>query len=371
MVTPKFNYLMYYEKDFAFIRYLGMWIPGYEDKHTPLRFMQWFTISTLTMIPNVIAEMSWCLNNTQDMKQLIGSIYLTFISMAATVKTFLVFRNRRRLALVLGWIKDDIFQPNDLKQLGIAEAAVRFHRLVKNWVIGTCCVAVSLLFVSPLLDRRSERHLPLPAATPFDYSYSPLYVIAYTYQTFSVICQAVVNIYSEVIFTSFTTFVGVQCDFICHELKYVKLLQAEDIGRLVQHHKRTILFTKTFDAVFSMIYFIEFASITLAMCMSMFILTAVENQNYMSLFLVMFQFTVFFLILCPCWFASEMQRKSEKIPQAAFCSFWVGATNSVRKDLICFIANTQKPLKLHAVDFFEISMNLENCLFLLHDAVQC
>nr|CAI5821974.1 unnamed protein product [Callosobruchus analis] len=36
---------------------------------------------------------------------------------------------------------------------------------------------------------------------------------------------------------------------------------------------------------------------------------------------------------------------------------WVESTNYVRKDLICFITNTQKPLNLYAVHFFDISVN--------------
>nr|CAI5821973.1 unnamed protein product [Callosobruchus analis] len=206
-------------------------------------------------------------------------------------------------------MQDEVFQPKNLEQWSLAEVAMKFHRMVKNWVVWICFTAVFLLIISPLLDSQRESSLPFPAAIPFDYSYSPLYEVVYIYQGVSIICQATVNLYCEIIFTALTTFVGVQCEFICHELGHIEVLQAEDVERLVVHHRRTALFSKTFDAVFSMIYFIQFASITLAMCMSMFVLTEVENQNYMSLFLVIFQCTLFSIILFPCWFASEMQRK--------------------------------------------------------------
>ncbi|CAH1978987.1 unnamed protein product [Acanthoscelides obtectus] len=51
-----------------------------------------------------------------------------------------------------------------------------------------------------------------------------------------------------------------------------------------------------------------------------------------------------------------MQNKSEKIPLAAFYSSWIDASNSVKKDLIFFLANAQKPLKFYAVDFFDVSI---------------
>lgn len=49
--------------------------------------------------------------------------------------------------------------------------------------------------------------------------------------------------------------------------------------------------------------------------------------------------------------------QSKKIPYAAFESNWVTASREFKKDLLFFICRTQKPIKIYAVNFFELSLN--------------
>ncbi|KAJ8951409.1 hypothetical protein NQ314_007680, partial [Rhamnusium bicolor] len=82
----------------------------------------------------------------------------------------------------------------------------------------------------------------------------------------------------------------------------------------------------------------------------------VDRSSFEFFYLVIYQLSMFSLLLVPCWFASELTRKSENIPIAAYECSWPDATQTFKKDLIYFIHRTQKPMELLAVGFFHISV---------------
>lgn len=49
--------------------------------------------------------------------------------------------------------------------------------------------------------------------------------------------------------------------------------------------------------------------------------------------------------------------QSKKIPYAAFEANWVDASEDFKKDLLFFMLRTQKPIKIYAVNFFELSLD--------------
>ncbi|CAH1997764.1 unnamed protein product [Acanthoscelides obtectus] len=165
--------------------------------------------------------------------------------------------------------------------------------------------------------------------------------------------------YTEITMSAFCTFVSIQCDFICDDLRSI---DAEDtivkIKEFVQHHIETVRFSGITEAVYAEVYLAQFASITLALCMSLLLLSEVDAKDFEFMFLLSFQLSMFVLLLQPCWFSSETQRRSELIPQAIFDSPWVHLSSSFRNDMIFFIARTQKPIKFYAVNFFHISLEI-------------
>ncbi|XP_023310521.1 uncharacterized protein LOC111691632 [Anoplophora glabripennis] len=74
-------------------------------------------------------------------------------------------------------------------------------------------------------------------------------------------------------------------------------------------------------------------------------------------FLSVLQLGVWADLYIYCWYGNEVTEKSKKIPYAAFESNWVPASKGYKKDLLFFICRTQKPIKLYAVNFFELSLS--------------
>nr|CAI5840940.1 unnamed protein product [Callosobruchus analis] len=165
--------------------------------------------------------------------------------------------------------------------------------------------------------------------------------------------------YIEITMGAFCTFISIQCDFICDNLTSIDVKDTTvKIRDFVQHHIQTVRFSKITEAVYAEIYLAHFASITLALCMSLLLLSGVDSSDFEFVFLLFFQSSMFILLLQPCWFSTEAQRRSELIPEAIFASPWVDLSRSFKNDMIFFIARTQKPIKLYAVNFFHISLDI-------------
>nr|UTN00965.1 odorant receptor [Semanotus bifasciatus] len=70
----------------------------------------------------------------------------------------------------------------------------------------------------------------------------------------------------------------------------------------------------------------------------------------------MYLAAMFGMLLIPCWFASEMTRKSENIPIAAYECSWPDATPMFKKKLLYFMHITQTPITFSTMGIFSLSV---------------
>nr|ALR72576.1 odorant receptor OR33 [Colaphellus bowringi] len=157
----------------------------------------------------------------------------------------------------------------------------------------------------------------------------------------------------------FTTFIGLQCDILCDGIINMGKDRENElrVEEFIEHHKLILRFASTAGKVFSEIYFLHFISSTSTLCMTLFLLTLVDVNTSEFYYLVVYQSSVFSLLLVPCWFSSEMQRKSENLPNAIYSSPWIDASISLKKDIAYFICKTQEPIKFKALGVFLISVD--------------
>lgn len=84
--------------------------------------------------------------------------------------------------------------------------------------------------------------LPLAAWYPFETSKSPYYEMVYVHQTISLILNATLTVFTDFVMAGLTTFVGVQCDFICNELMEMDQDSSKygSINDIVNHHRNIL-----------------------------------------------------------------------------------------------------------------------------------
>lgn len=90
------------------------------------------------------------------------------------------------------------------------------------------------------LNRQNNGHngLPFAAWYPFDISNSLYYEIVRFHQIISVLFTASVSVYSDILMSGLTTFIGIQCDFISNNFTELDedYLNDNVLNATVQHH---------------------------------------------------------------------------------------------------------------------------------------
>ncbi|XP_018567483.1 odorant receptor 33b-like [Anoplophora glabripennis] len=117
-------------------------------------------------------------------------------------------------------------------------------------------------------------------------------------------------------------------------------------------------YSKLVESYFSKYLLIQFTSSCMSTALIMTSMSMNHDDNADIWFLSVSQLGVWADLYIYCWYGNEVTEKSKKIPYAAFESNWVTASKGYKKNLLIFICRTQTPIKLYAVDFFELSLNI-------------
>ncbi|KAF7274415.1 hypothetical protein GWI33_012923 [Rhynchophorus ferrugineus] len=320
----------------------------YTDLRTLLLFGGWIQLK---------ATPSW---NTTSIKTLAAIGYVVFICLMGQLKSVLLFKNRAEFKKLILDLDQKLFRPIKLIEEQLVNNTFAFFWKIKTALIVVSYISVTSLLLIPLFYER-EQGLPIQAWYPFNESLTPNYQIVYVHQAIAIYYISSINIYVDVIVAGLCTFIGLQCDLLCQRLENVGEYGTEkeikkDFVDCINHHYTIIEFLQTTENVFGQIYFGQIFASTIALCMDLFLLSLTEPTTFEFFYLVVYQLAISNLLFVPCWFATEMTRKSENIPNAAYSWHWIDLSISFKKELIIFIRRSQHPLKLYAANFFELSV---------------
>ncbi|XP_074034899.1 odorant receptor 10 [Leptinotarsa decemlineata] len=356
--TPALDFNDFYSMDFCVLKYLGVWIPhATSGKYYKIYFViiNFFfcAILNLVQILNLFHQMD-------NLKKLSACGYVVAIACMANVRSYYFFKNRKELLSLLKFFSDEQFQPQNEHQISLARKSLDFYKKIKKLISTVCTISVISAVSTPVFYTKNELNLPFASWYPFAVSSPPVYQIVYLHQCIAVIYITYVNTYVDIIMAGFTTFIGIQCDLLCDTLYNVTDSQPPEgnvnILSCIAHHKKILCFALNTEILFNRIYLGQFVSCTSALCMALFLLTLQEEINFECLYLFFYQTSIFCLLLIPCWFSSEMCRKSENIAKAAYSCHWVTASGAFKKNLIILIHKSQKPIRFYAVGLFQISV---------------
>ncbi|KAG5899378.1 hypothetical protein JTB14_036867 [Gonioctena quinquepunctata] len=351
-----FDFYSYFQTDFTRLKYLGVWMINEKSKHPKFQMAYVFIINILfTCIVNLVQVINF-FKQTESLEKFAGCGYVVAISCLGTAKSFYIFKNRREFQILVETLNDEVFQPRNMQQKIMTESSLNFYKNVKTTLLAMCTTAVISSMTTPLLHKKNDENLPFASWYPFDVKSSPVYELVYIHQCVSDFYISYVNIYVDIMISGFTTFIGLQCDMLCEELCNMEDDGDQSIGEYIEYHRQILRFAQTTENIFSEIYFLQFIASTSALCMTLFLLTLVERNTFEFFYLIVFLISIASLLLVPCWFSSEMKRKSENIPQAIYACPWIDAPKSFKKDIIYFMHKTQEPIRFRAIGFFNMSV---------------
>ncbi|XP_056648821.1 odorant receptor 49b-like [Diorhabda sublineata] len=222
-----------------------------------------------------------------------------------------------------------------------------------------CTTAVSASVLTPMLHKSEdiESRFPLRLWYPFklDFAASPTYELVYIHHASLVVYSTLNNIFLEIIVAAFTTFVGAQCDLICHNMETATDLKM--LKRFIFHHQSIVDFAKRAEDVVTEMYLFQFGATTISVCMTLFLLSVVDKHSFEFFFFTMFNFGITLQLLLPCWFSTQMESKSQKIPFCVYSLPWQDAPNHLKKDVCFFLSTTQEFIILRVMNMFTLSVD--------------
>ncbi|XP_060520306.1 odorant receptor 4-like isoform X5 [Cylas formicarius] len=309
---------------------------------------------------NITMLINWGLS-ANDIKKFASHGYIVLVCIMGQIKAAILTFRKNDFGDLVNRMDIDVFKPINGKERSMVSGNMKTYIYIRNLLVVWCHASTTALIATPLLDSGSRYdEIVVPAYCPLNLSNPAIYTLTYIHQGVAITYISACNIYTDMISAAFLTFIGLQCDLLSARLLEIEKCVGESkrtkFIRCMHHYSMILRFLKTTEKVFGKIYFGQLFASTTALCMDLFLLSLTEPKTFEFFYLVVYLLAVANLLLVPCWFSTEMTRKSENIPFAAYSCDWVDSSNSFKKELIFFIRRAQRPLKFYAVDFFEISV---------------
>lgn len=236
MPANKFFFMNYYKNDFEIFRLIGGWLIPKETKHKKLWMVYLFT---------VIVVFGFLVNGVQvlhifeitNLVEMVTTGFITTIALMGSIKAFFVFKNREDLLLLVNSMKAEIFLPRNRIEEKIALKSLNFHKKVKYVSVVLCTAAILASMLTPIF-KYSKGGLIFQAWYPFDITPQPLYVLVFMHQAIADFYLSYMNVYLDLVVAGFTTFVGMQCDILCHKLENMEEYGSDiELNKCIDHHK--------------------------------------------------------------------------------------------------------------------------------------
>lgn len=229
-------FLRYYKTDFKMLRLIGAWLIPEEMENKKYWKLYLFTINVLfTFLVNFLQILQ--IFEFSNLMQVAKSGFVITISMMGSIKTFYIFKNSKDFLLLIDYLQAEEFLPKNQKEKSLAKESLRFHRTVKNVLLLICTAAIAASMATPIFSYR-ERKLLFSAWYPFDLAPLPAYILVYLHQTIADFYISYMNVYLDIVVAGFTTFVGIQCDLLCDNLKNMEEDKVDvELKKCIHRHK--------------------------------------------------------------------------------------------------------------------------------------
>lgn len=233
-VRNKNFFVDYYKTNFKIFRLVGGWIITKDTKHKKIWTTYLSVVIALSLSVNLVQLFH--LFELSSIRKLAQSGYVIATACMASYKSFYIFKNRKLLLKLIDSLQEPVFLPKDKHEEALAKKPIMLHRKVQYTLILICSISVLGSMITPIFSYQ-ERRLIFQSWYPFELKSPLIYVVIYAQQFLGDCFISYMNIYVDMIASGFTTFVGIQCDILCYNLKELKETELEDgFKNCFNHH---------------------------------------------------------------------------------------------------------------------------------------
>lgn len=156
---------------------------------------------------------------------------------------------------------------------------------------------------------------------------------------------------------SLTTVVAMEFDILKEDLidlKFVEICERQkQIKVLNDRHNKLFSLADKLEAIYELTFLFSFVISAIIMCFVAFQLSTIGNYSFYGPYFCM----ICGQILLLCWFGQKLINTSEAVAEGVYFSGWEDFDEiGIKKQLILIIARAQRPKRLTAMNFAEISL---------------
>lgn len=235
----KFKFINFYSTDFNIIKMVGGYIIDDENANSKFWFGYACFINIFVSLLGNIVQVLHLFELTSLIK-LCESGYLIAVSCMSSIKAYYLFRNRKHFLELISFLKVEKFFPRNEEQELMARGALRIYQRMKYSLLFVCTLSATGAMTTPMFNMQEGR-LPFAAWYPFDTTPVPVFVLVYIHQCIAVVYISFINVYTDIIVSGFTTYAGIQCDFLCYNLSNLDEEELETgLRECVEYHRSIV-----------------------------------------------------------------------------------------------------------------------------------
>uniref|UniRef100_A0A1B0GLR5 Odorant receptor n=1 Tax=Lutzomyia longipalpis TaxID=7200 RepID=A0A1B0GLR5_LUTLO len=309
--------------------------------------------------------------NAISIWEILTQLFIGMYFISAMLKTVVVVFHKDKIEKLLKWFDDNWPDGRDESENeDIVEGYMRNNTWWMSHYVYISFASYITVNLSPVLTM-AIRYLStgnlkflVPFNTWLQYSHpgSFEYPFVYTYLIYG----------SHVASASSICFDTMFCIIICHICMHFKVLQEKVITSVVPEansspeicekilkecivkQQKLIELTNVLGSLFNEVIFFNFTASSFNMCVDGFLF--VMQPGLGKIRFVMMFLTLMSQIFILCWYGQELINNSLSISDAAYNCLWYESTQKFRKMILHIIHNSQKPQKIIAVKFWEVSL---------------
>ncbi|XP_044258383.1 odorant receptor 4-like [Tribolium madens] len=301
-------------------------------------------------------------------KNVTDTIYSLPGSLEVVLQAILFRKNFHLIRKSLQNLKQKEFQPKNDTQEKILKDSIALSRHVFYSFFGLVIVMIGMWMILPLT--KQGKYLPTKYWIPFDYRLPVVYELLYLFECSCIIFHAFSNVALDTFFSIAMIQIGAQCDVLCDTIRNMDELTETNLEdnyeknnamnkKLIDciHHYRLIEeFAKSIATSFKEILMVQFVCSSLMLCVSMYELSLSEPMSGHFFQVFLFQISATNEIFLYCWFGNEVIIKSERLFYAVFESKWYDMSAKLKKNLMIFAYQVQKPISLLVWNIFPVDL---------------
>nr|XP_022910154.1 odorant receptor 4-like [Onthophagus taurus] len=207
---------------------------------------------------------------------------------------------------------------------------------------------------------------------PFDTSYSPVYEIFYFVKGYSLMLHAMANTSKDSIVVLIMAHICGQLDIVDDKLTKLKETALEKIKngyqknlsdtmnelliKSVQRHKLILNLNKEFNDVYTFAILAQFTTSVLIICVILYQISVLSVTSMVFFSMINYLFCMMLQLSVYCWHGNEVILKSSHLYRSVYNIDWPDTSITFKKNMLYFMCNVKKPIKIYAGNFFEVSL---------------